>query len=148
MSSVAHPRTHTKLWTQSHWCMLAPAGTKPSPHLFPGPPDILKSALIIFVMGGPGCGKGTQCQKMATKFGFCHVGLGQLLRQEAQRGTRGGRKILDIMLQGLLVPTVRARRHRGRGKKEAHRGELPRKPCGSRWAQKVLAPGLATALLP
>ncbi|XP_045848026.1 adenylate kinase isoenzyme 1-like [Meles meles] len=87
--------------------MLAPAGTKPSPPLFPGhpPPDILKSPLIIFVMGGPGCGKGTQCKNMATKYGFCHVGLGQLLRQEAQRSTRRGRKIQDIMLQGLLVPT-------------------------------------------
>ncbi|XP_008574051.1 PREDICTED: adenylate kinase isoenzyme 1 [Galeopterus variegatus] len=42
---------------------------------------------------------------MATKYGFCHVGLGQLLRQEAQRGTQRGRQIRDIMLQGLLVPT-------------------------------------------
>ncbi|XP_042638699.1 adenylate kinase isoenzyme 1-like [Orycteropus afer afer] len=57
-------------------------------------------------MGGPGCGKGTQCKNMATKYGFCHVGLGQLLRQEAQRGTRRGRQIQDIMLRGLLVPTV------------------------------------------
>ncbi|XP_072803946.1 adenylate kinase isoenzyme 1 isoform X3 [Vicugna pacos] len=67
--------------------------------------DILKSPLIIFVMGGPGCGKGTQCKNMATKNGFCHVGLGQLLRQEAQRGTRRGQKIRYLMLQGLLVPT-------------------------------------------
>nr|XP_035976607.1 adenylate kinase isoenzyme 1-like [Halichoerus grypus] len=41
---------------------------------------------------------------MATKYGLCHVGLGQLLRQEAQRSTQRGRKIHDIMLQGLLVP--------------------------------------------
>ncbi|XP_037361101.1 adenylate kinase isoenzyme 1 [Talpa occidentalis] len=73
--------------------------------LRPQEKDILKSPLIIFVMGGPGCGKGTQCKNMATKYGFCHVGLGQLLRQEAQQGTRRGQKIRDIMLQGLLVPT-------------------------------------------
>ncbi|KAM9243489.1 adenylate kinase isoenzyme 1-like [Trichechus inunguis] len=73
--------------------------------LRPQEKDVLKSPLIIFVMGGPGCGKGTQCKNMATKYGFCHVGLGQLLRQEAQRGTRRGRQIRDIMLQGLLVPT-------------------------------------------
>ncbi|XP_038180762.1 adenylate kinase isoenzyme 1-like [Arvicola amphibius] len=42
---------------------------------------------------------------MATKYGFCHVGLGQLLREEAQRSTKRGRKIRDIMQQGLLVPT-------------------------------------------
>eukprot|EP00074_Homo_sapiens_P022558 NP_001308530.1 adenylate kinase isoenzyme 1-like [Homo sapiens] len=57
-------------------------------------------------MGGPGCGKGTQCKNMATKYGFCHVGLDQLLRQEAQRSTQRGRQIRDITLQGLLVPAV------------------------------------------
>ncbi|XP_055094249.1 adenylate kinase isoenzyme 1-like isoform X2 [Symphalangus syndactylus] len=61
---------------------------------------------IIFVMGGPGCGKGTQCKNMVTKYGFCHVGLGQLLRQEAQRSTQRGWQICDIMLQGLLMPAV------------------------------------------
>uniref|UniRef100_A0A8C2LJU0 Predicted gene, 17949 n=1 Tax=Cricetulus griseus TaxID=10029 RepID=A0A8C2LJU0_CRIGR len=67
--------------------------------------NVLKSPLIIFVVGGPGCGKGTQCRNMATKYGFCHVGLGQLLREEAQRCTRRGQQIRDIMQQGLLVPT-------------------------------------------
>nr|XP_031545668.1 adenylate kinase isoenzyme 1-like [Vicugna pacos] len=87
----------------AHWPLQVPA---PHPSSFPGTADILKSPLIIFVMGGPGCGKGTQCKNMATKNGFCHVGLGQLLRQEAQRGTRRGQKIRYLMLQGLLVPTV------------------------------------------
>ncbi|XP_027404364.1 adenylate kinase isoenzyme 1-like [Bos indicus x Bos taurus] len=54
-------------------------------------------------MGGSGCGKGTQCKYMATKYGFCHVGL---LQQEAQWGTQWGRKIHDLMLQGDPVPTV------------------------------------------
>nr|XP_031294075.1 adenylate kinase isoenzyme 1-like [Camelus dromedarius] len=87
----------------AHWPLQVPT---PHPPSFPGTADILKSPLIIFVMGGPGCGKGTQCKNMATKYGFCHVGLGQLLRQETQRGTRRGQKICDLMLQGLLVPTV------------------------------------------
>ncbi|XP_060227298.1 adenylate kinase isoenzyme 1 [Meriones unguiculatus] len=43
---------------------------------------------------------------MATKYGFCHVGLGQLLREEAQRSTQRGRQIRNIMQQGLLVPTA------------------------------------------
>uniref|UniRef100_A0A8C2V9U5 Adenylate kinase isoenzyme 1 n=1 Tax=Chinchilla lanigera TaxID=34839 RepID=A0A8C2V9U5_CHILA len=73
--------------------------------LRPQEKDALKASLIIFVLGGPGCGKGTQCRNMATKYGFCYVDLGQLLRQEAQRSTRQGRQIRDIMLQGLLVPT-------------------------------------------
>ncbi|XP_036026357.1 adenylate kinase isoenzyme 1-like isoform X1 [Onychomys torridus] len=73
--------------------------------LRPQEKDVLKSPLIIFVVGGPGCGKGTQCRNMASKYGFCHVGLGQLLREEAQRRTQRGRQIRDIMQQGRLVPT-------------------------------------------
>lgn len=65
--------------------------------------------------GSPGCGKGTQCKNMVTKYGFCHVGLGQLLWQEAQCSTSKGRKINEIMLQGLLVPMVRVHGCRGRG---------------------------------
>uniref|UniRef100_A0A5F8GE42 Adenylate kinase isoenzyme 1 n=1 Tax=Monodelphis domestica TaxID=13616 RepID=A0A5F8GE42_MONDO len=68
-------------------------------------PDLLKSHRIIFVIGGPGCGKGTQCENMAAKYGFCHVGLGELLRKEANQATVRGQQIRDIMLKGLLVPT-------------------------------------------
>ncbi|XP_007460798.1 PREDICTED: adenylate kinase isoenzyme 1-like [Lipotes vexillifer] len=86
---------------------LTPGAPTPLPPSCLGTADILKSPLIIFVMGSPGCGKETQCKNMATKYGFCHVGLGQLLWQETQQGTRRGQKIHDVMLQGLLVPTVR-----------------------------------------
>ncbi|XP_021041699.1 adenylate kinase isoenzyme 1-like isoform X2 [Mus caroli] len=74
--------------------------------LRPQEKDILRYPLIIFVVGGPGCGKGTQCRNMALKYGFYHVELGQLLREEAQRSTQRGRQIRDIMQKGLLVPTV------------------------------------------
>ncbi|XP_051827722.1 adenylate kinase isoenzyme 1-like isoform X1 [Antechinus flavipes] len=73
--------------------------------LRPQQKDLLKSYRIIFVMGGPGCGKGTQCENMAAKYGFCHVGLGELLREEANQATVRGQLIRDIMLKGLLVPT-------------------------------------------
>ncbi|XP_043837437.1 adenylate kinase isoenzyme 1 [Dromiciops gliroides] len=73
--------------------------------LRPQQKDLLKSHRIIFVMGGPGCGKGTQCENMAAKYGFCHVGLGELLREEANQATVRGQQIRDIMLKGLLVPT-------------------------------------------
>nr|XP_044991060.1 adenylate kinase isoenzyme 1 isoform X1 [Jaculus jaculus] len=73
--------------------------------LRPQEKDILRSPLIIFVVGGPGCGKGTQCKNMAIKYGFYHVGLGHLLRQEAQKSTQRSLQIRDIIGQGLLVPT-------------------------------------------
>ncbi|GAB1301253.1 Nucleoside-diphosphate kinase [Apodemus speciosus] len=74
--------------------------------LRPQEKDILRYPLIIFVVGGPGCGKGTQCRNMAMKYGFYHVELGQLLREEAQRSTQRGRQIRDIMQKGLLLPTA------------------------------------------
>ncbi|XP_064136466.1 UMP-CMP kinase-like [Loxodonta africana] len=72
--------------------------------LRPQEKDVLKSPLIIFVMGGPGCGKGTQCKNMATKYGFCHVGLGHLLRQEAQRAPGGDGRSETSCCRGSWCP--------------------------------------------
>ena len=35
---------------------------------------------IIFILGGPGSGKGTQCDDMVEKYGFQHYSTGDLLR--------------------------------------------------------------------
>ncbi|KAL8663076.1 MAG: hypothetical protein Q9168_008153 [Polycauliona sp. 1 TL-2023] len=40
------------------------------------------SAVIIFVLGGPGVGKGTQCARLAQDLGFQHLSVGDLLREE------------------------------------------------------------------
>lgn len=31
---------------------------------------------ILFVLGGPGAGKGTQCGKLVEKYGFVHLSVG------------------------------------------------------------------------
>lgn len=36
----------------------------------------------IFVIGGPGAGKGTQCSLLAKRYGFAHLSLGDILRAE------------------------------------------------------------------
>lgn len=33
------------------------------------------SKKILFVLGGPGAGKGTQCAKLVEKFGFVHLSV-------------------------------------------------------------------------
>jgi adenylate kinase family enzyme len=38
-------------------------------------------AELIAVMGGPGAGKGTQCEKLREVFGFRHISTGNLLRE-------------------------------------------------------------------
>jgi UMP-CMP kinase len=45
-------------------------------------PHKASDTVFIFVMGGPGVGKGTQCELAAQKFGFKHVSVGELLRRE------------------------------------------------------------------
>jgi len=37
---------------------------------------------VIFVLGGPGCGKGTVCEFMVSKYGMVHLSAGDLLREE------------------------------------------------------------------
>merc|ERR1711872_343738 len=59
---------------------------------------------IVWVLGGPGCGKGTQCDKIVAKNGFTHLSSGDLLREEVGSGSNRGKQLTAIMEKGDLVP--------------------------------------------
>ncbi|XP_058122066.1 adenylate kinase isoenzyme 1 [Anopheles ziemanni] len=59
---------------------------------------------IIWVLGGPGCGKGTQCEKIVAKYNFSHFSTGDLLRDEVASGSEKGKELQDMMKKGILVP--------------------------------------------
>ncbi|CAK5279553.1 unnamed protein product [Mycena citricolor] len=60
---------------------------------------------VIFVLGGPGAGKGTQCSKLVQEFGFCHLSAGDLLRAEQHReGSEFGQLIQTCIKEGSIVP--------------------------------------------
>lgn len=59
---------------------------------------------IFFVLGGPGSGKGTQCNLLKRDYEVQQVCVGDLLRREATRGTTLGNTIEDIMQKGEIVP--------------------------------------------
>ncbi|KAG6825952.1 UMP-CMP kinase [Tricholoma furcatifolium] len=60
---------------------------------------------VIFVLGGPGAGKGTQCAKLVSDFGFCHLSAGDLLREEQKReGSEVGQLIQTCIKEGTIVP--------------------------------------------
>jgi len=61
-------------------------------------------AKIVFIVGGPGCGKGTQCDKIVEKYGFTHLSSGDLLRAEVASGSETGQELQKIMTEGQLVP--------------------------------------------
>ena len=58
----------------------------------------------IFVLGGPGAGKGTQCQRLVDEFGLTHLSVGELLRQARSAGTSEGKLIDDYIKEGKIVP--------------------------------------------
>uniref|UniRef100_A0A1A9W548 Adenylate kinase isoenzyme 1 n=1 Tax=Glossina brevipalpis TaxID=37001 RepID=A0A1A9W548_9MUSC len=58
---------------------------------------------IIWVLGGPGSGKGTQCDKIVQKYGFVHLSTGDLLRAEVASGSQKGKDLALIMTEGRLV---------------------------------------------
>nr|KAF6482969.1 adenylate kinase 1 [Rousettus aegyptiacus] len=64
----------------------------------------LKKTKIIFVVGGPGSGKGTQCEKIVQKYGYTHLSTGDLLRAEVSSGSARGKILSEIMEKGQLVP--------------------------------------------
>lgn len=64
-------------------------------------PDDVK---ITFVLGGPGSGKGTQCEKIVAKYGYTHLSAGDLLREEVKSGSELGQQCEQIMKEGKLVP--------------------------------------------
>ncbi|KAH3915839.1 hypothetical protein HBI56_041270 [Parastagonospora nodorum] len=60
---------------------------------------------VIFVLGGPGAGKGTQCQKLVSDYGFKHLSAGDLLREEQDRpGSEFGEMIKAYIKEGTIVP--------------------------------------------
>ncbi|KAG0605816.1 hypothetical protein M758_9G089800 [Ceratodon purpureus] len=64
-----------------------------------------KNLKLVFVTGGPGSGKGTQCAKIVENFGFEHLSAGDLLRVEQNSGTETGEMIKGMIKEGKLVPS-------------------------------------------
>ncbi|XP_031279352.1 UMP-CMP kinase 3-like isoform X1 [Pistacia vera] len=60
---------------------------------------------IVYVLGGPGSGKSTQCSKIVRHFGFCHLSVGDLLQAEVDSGSDNGKMIQDLKKEGKLVPS-------------------------------------------
>ncbi|RKO99543.1 hypothetical protein CXG81DRAFT_7699, partial [Caulochytrium protostelioides] len=60
---------------------------------------------IVFVLGGPGAGKGTQCANIVRDYGFVHLSAGDLLRAEQNRpDSQYGEMIKHYIKEGLIVP--------------------------------------------
>ncbi|XP_021748458.1 UMP-CMP kinase 3-like [Chenopodium quinoa] len=63
-----------------------------------------KKVTVIFVLGGPGSGKGTQCTNIVQNFGYTHLSAGDLLRAEIKSGSENGTMIQNMIKEGKIVP--------------------------------------------
>lgn len=79
--------------------------------MFQRVPSLLNRALltmkpqVVFVLGGPGAGKGTQCSKIVETYSYTHLSAGDLLREERNReGSEFGQLIASYIKEGKIVP--------------------------------------------
>ena len=58
---------------------------------------------VVFVLGGPGVGKGTQCAKVVAQYGWVHLSAGDLLREEVKSGSPNGDMINGFIKEGAFT---------------------------------------------
>jgi len=59
---------------------------------------------IIWVIGGPGSGRTTQCEYLQARHGWAHLSTGTLLREEVMSGSKRGQQLFSVMQSGQLAP--------------------------------------------
>ena len=81
-------------------------GVAPAPkvtlHHF-DPREACPAPNVVFVLGGPGAGKGTMCELAESQLGWTHLSAGELLRAEHANGGPLGEAIEARISQGLLA---------------------------------------------
>nr|XP_039257375.1 UMP-CMP kinase-like [Styela clava] len=60
---------------------------------------------VVFVLGRPGSGKGTQSAKLADEFNFVHLSAGELLRKELKAETAVSDILKTHFSKGLMAPS-------------------------------------------
>jgi len=58
----------------------------------------------LVLIGPPGCGKGTQAERLRDHFKLTHISSGNVLRNEVKQGTDFGKKIKEFMDRGEIGP--------------------------------------------
>jgi len=70
--------------------------------------NIIKNSVqgkVIFLMGYPGSGKGTQGKILEKLLAIPHVSTGELFRAEKESNSKIGRQMADFMNRGEIIPS-------------------------------------------
>lgn len=62
--------------------------------------------MLVILVGPPGAGKGTQAARLASYLGVTHCSTGEMFRQACRSESEIGRKVIEYMNSGRLVPDV------------------------------------------
>lgn len=82
-------------------------GVAPAPQVvlhYYDPRQPCPSPNVVFVLGGPGAGKGTMCELAESQLGWTHLSMGDLLRTEREAGGSTAATIEKYIKDGKLVP--------------------------------------------
>ena len=58
----------------------------------------------ILMIGASGSGKGTQAKILVEKYGFCHLSMGDVLKEQVKLQTEEGKLIDEYQKKANLVP--------------------------------------------
>ena len=64
----------------------------------------IKGKPIVWVMGPPGSGRGSQCERLYSQYNFAHLSSGQLLRDKVMSDPVTYKEAFKLMAEGLPVP--------------------------------------------
>lgn len=59
---------------------------------------------VLFIIGGPGSGKGTCCESMIKTYHFQHLSTGDLCRSEIKKESEIGKEMQEYVSNGQMVP--------------------------------------------
>lgn len=69
----------------------------------PTPVSAPAAIRTFLLLGPPGCGKGTQAERLAKHFGIPAISTGEMIRAEVRAGTELGRIAAGVMVTGGLL---------------------------------------------
>jgi UMP-CMP kinase len=137
----------------------------PDPALQPDPPLTSSNTspvfdptkvTVVYILGGPGSGKGTQSARLVQDYGFTHLSAGDLLRAEQDRsGSEYGQLIKDTIKDGKIVPmevTVKLLENAMHAKLSSGTGKFlidgfPRKMDQAAFFESAVCPSTCTLFL-
>ena len=63
-----------------------------------------KTSSHLLILGAPGSGRGTLCQRLKQQFKFTHLSSGEIMKQEILSGSYRGDTLYEMISNGEAVP--------------------------------------------